>query len=201
VCLFIKKFKYSLFIENVMGDITRTFNLVEIETNLLQENIQMISYSLICFLIPFLLGHPQWLIGSLVNCALILGALNLKFNKVLPIILLPSIGVMSAGLIFGSFSIFLLYLVPFIWIGNSIIVYGMKYFNLHKKQNYILSLLISSGAKSLFLFLFVFVLVSFSIIPAPMLTAFGIFQLYTALIGGTLAYGIQKAKNYYLSNE
>lgn len=182
-----------------MRHIFKTFNLVEFETNLIQENIQMISLSLFCFLIPFVLGHPQWLVGSLVNCALVFGALNLKFKKILPVILIPSIGVMSAGLIFGSYTVFLLYLVPFIWLGNAIIVFGMKYFNLFKKQNFILSLFLSSGIKSLFLFGSVFVLISFNVVPVALLSAFGIFQLYTALIGGTLAYGLQKTKNYYLN--
>jgi len=175
-----------------MNFITKTFNYVDFETNLLRENIQLLSYSLICFLIPFILGHPQLLVGSIVNCGLILAALNLKFNKVLPVILIPSIGVISAGLLFGTYTYFLLYLVPFIWMGNTILVWGIKYFNLEKKKNYIISLILSSSIKTLFLFSSISLLVLFNVVPVALLGAFGIFQLYTALIGGTMAFGIQK---------
>ncbi|MGE0792825.1 MAG: hypothetical protein AB7V77_01440 [Candidatus Woesearchaeota archaeon] len=177
-----------------MNFITKHFNIVETELSFLQENIEFFAYLAVCFFIPFVLGHPQWLVGSIVNCALILGALNLKFEKVLPIILIPSIGVLSAGILFGTYTKFLLYLIPFIWIGNTIIVWGIKYLNLKHKNNYAISLLISSIAKTIFLFSSISVLVLFKVVPIALLTSFGIFQLYTALLGGGLAFGIQKLK-------
>ncbi len=177
-----------------MKFITKHFNFVETELSFLQENIEFLTYFLISFSIPFILGHPQWLVGTIVNTALVLGAMNLKFNKILPVIMVPSIGVLSAGLLFGTYTHFLLYLIPFIWIGNGILVWGMKYLHLKNKNNYAVSLLLSSITKTLFLFLSVFTLVVFKIIPSPMLGAFGLFQLYTALAGGGLAFGIQTLK-------
>ncbi len=173
-----------------MNYIKKTFDLVQ--TEVLFENIHFFSYMFVCFFIPFVLGHPQWLVGSIVNCALILGALNLKFEKVLPVIMIPSIGVLSAGLLFGTYTIYLLYLIPFIWLGNAILVFFMKYYNLHKNRNYFLSLTLSSTFKTIFLFFSVFILVKLAILPTPFLVSFGMFQLYTAMIGGSLAFGIQK---------
>lgn len=181
-----------------MKFIIKHFDFVETQLSFLQENIEFITYTLVCFFIPFVLGHPQWIVGTIVNLALILAALNLKFNKVLPVILVPSIGVLSAGILFGTYTKFLLFLIPFIWISNAILVWGIKFLNVKNKNNYAISLLISSVAKTVFLAVSVFILVAFKIVPFPLLSAFGLFQLYTALAGGSLAYGVQYLKKKYL---
>lgn len=159
-----------------------------------RQNIELILYSAVCFLAPLLLGHPQWLIGTLVNAALILTALNLKGYKLLPVILLPSIGVLTAGLIFGSFTMFLVYMVPFIWVGNAILVFAFKKLNLGMKINRWYTLAIGGVVKMAFLFLAAFVMVQLAILPPLFLTAMGLFQLYTALAGGVLAFTVQYAK-------
>ncbi|MBU0627442.1 hypothetical protein KKG31_04880 [Patescibacteria group bacterium] len=66
---------------------------------------------------------------------LVLSALNLKKYAILPIILLPSLAVLARGLIFGPFTIFLLYMIPAIWLGNFLLVWGIKYFHLTKNWN------------------------------------------------------------------
>ena len=101
----------------------------------IQENAELVVYSMVCFFVPFLLGHPQLLVGTVVNASLILAALNLKSYKLLPIIMIPSLGVLTKGLIFGPFTIFLVYMIPFIWIGNTILVYCFKKFNLGLRMN------------------------------------------------------------------
>jgi hypothetical protein len=162
----------------------------------IEENIQMIILSVIGFFIPFVLGHPQILVGIIVNAMLIFGATYLRGHKLLPIILLPSIGVMTAGIIFGTYTIFLLYLIPLIWIANAIYVYIYKYFNLtkHGLKNNLIGLGVASVAKAGLLFGVTFLLVSFSILPSVFLTAMGILQLTTALIGGVLAIGLIKIR-------
>ena len=101
----------------------------------LQEYVEMLVYATISFSLPFLLGHEQLLVGAAVNCALVLAALNLKGARLLPVIILPSIGAFLAGLVFGAASPALLYMIPFIWVGNAVLVLCIKYFVLDKKTN------------------------------------------------------------------
>jgi hypothetical protein len=160
------------------------FNLKHIE-----ENIHLILYTTLCFFIPFILGHPQWLVGTLVNAALILGATYLRGYKLLPIILVPSIGVLTAGVIFGSFTWYLVYMIPAVWIGNAIFAYGYRGMHLWKR-NYVLSILAPAVVKSLFLFSVAFILVKLSVLPVMFLTVMGVFQLMTAVLGGIVAIGV-----------
>jgi len=150
------------------------------------------AYSAIVFLVPFFMGHPQLLVGSVVNAALFLAAFNMKFRETLPVILLPSIAVLTKGLIFGPYTIFLIIMMPFIWLGNSIIVYLFKYLHMEKNVNSIYSGIIASVSKVAFLFLSALVLYKASLIPIIFLTTMGLFQLYTALIGLTAALAINK---------
>ena len=160
------------------------------------ENIEMVVYSVICFFIPLLMGHPQILVGVVVNAALVVAALNLKGYKLLPVILLPSLGVLSRGVIFGPFSVFLVYMIPFIWIGNAILVISFKHFKLGKKYNYWHTLVIGTILKSGFLFLSAFVLYKFGVLPVVFLIAMGVLQVFTAIGGGIMAYGIHYGKKY-----
>ena len=166
-----------------------------------QENIELIIYSTICFAIPFLIGHPQWIVGIIVNTALVLAALNLKFKMILPIITLPSIAVLTKGLIFGSFTHLLLLMIPFIWISNTILVYSFKKLNLEKKINKIKVLVIGSIAKTIFLFSISFIFYKIGILPGIFLTSMGIIQFYTAITGGAIALGIHSAKKRLSTKE
>ncbi len=159
-----------------------------------QENIEAISYSLVAYFVPLFLGHPQLFVGIIVNTALVLAALNLKSYKILPIIALPSLGVLTRGLIFGPYSWMLVFMIPFIWIGNSILVASFKYFYLHKKAGKAFVVLLSSALKALFLFLSAFLLFRLGLVPKLFLTAMGIMQLVTAFLGSVIAFGIQSLK-------
>ena len=153
----------------------------------------MFVYGGIAFLLPFILGHAQLLVGSVVNCALVLAALNLRGKKLLPIILLPSIGAYLAGYLLAASSA-LLIMIPFIWVGNTVLVFSMKQINLSMKKNRLLSLGIGAAAKSAFLFSIAFIFFSFGLVPAVFLTAMGVLQLSTALMGGASALVLQEAK-------
>ena len=89
-----------------------------------QEYAEMILYAVVAFSLPFILGHEQLLVGSVVNCALVLAALNLRGARLLPVILLPSVGALLAGMVFGPLSASLVYMLPFIWLGNAILVFA-----------------------------------------------------------------------------
>ncbi len=158
------------------------------------ENIEMVVYSVVCFFVPFFMGHPQLAVGIAVNAALVAAALNVRSYKLLPVIMLPSLGVLSRGVIFGPFSKFLVYMIPFIWVGNAILVFSFKHFKLQKKYSYFNTLVIGSLLKSGFLFLCALILVKMSIVPVMFLAAMGAVQAGTAFAGGTAAYAIHEAK-------
>lgn len=153
------------------------------------QYFEMLIYCLVCFFIPLLAGHQQLFTGIVVNSMLTLAALNLKGYKLLPVIIMPTIGALTAGILFGSFTIYLIYMIPFIWIANSILVFSIKHFNSRSK---LMSILLSSSLKSAFLFTAAFILFQLSIIPSLFLTAFGIMQLTTALIGSTTGIALNK---------
>ena len=158
------------------------------------EYFEMFVYSAVCFFMPFIIAHPQFLVGTIVNAMLITAAMNIRGYKLLPVIILPSIGVLTAGVIFGSFTIFLVYLLPFIWLGNAIIIYAFKIIKLHMKKNYLAALVAGSVLKSGFLFLSALILFKLGLIPVIFLTAMGILQLSTALSGGGAAYAVHRIK-------
>ncbi len=146
------------------------------------ESVRFYLYFLVGFLVPFSIGHPQVIVGSVVNMMLIGGALETKSPRyMIPLIISPSLGVLSRGVIFGPLTPFLLMMVPFIWAGNAILVYLMH--NL-RGVNYWFSLLVSAVSKTGFLFLSAYCLVSMGVLPAPFLNAMGMTQLLTALVGG-----------------
>lgn len=167
-----------------------------------QQYFEMFIYSAVCFFLPLFMGHPQIVVGITVNALLIMSALNLPKYKLLPIIVLPSLGALSRGVLFGPFTIYLIYMIPFIWLGNFILVYLFKNLYLHKKKNYFFTLLVSSGAKALFLFSIAFLLFKFGILPVVFLTAMGVMQFVTAFSAGFFAWGISKVqKKVFLINE
>jgi len=157
-----------------------------------REMTELAIYSAVCFLVPFLLGQPQLLVGTVVNAALVLSALHLPKNKILPAVLLPSIGVLSRGLIFGPLTYFLLITMPFIWLGNYVLVSGIKYLYLKRKINKYLSIALSIIAKVAILYLSASILINAGVLPKIFATSMGAFQLYTAIIGSILALSIQQ---------
>jgi hypothetical protein len=78
-------------------------------------------------------------------------------------------------------------MMPFIWIGNYILVYAFKA-KLKHKVNYGLTLLAGSGLKAGFLYTCAYSLYALGLVPEVFLTAMGVTQLSTALIGGMLVY-------------
>ncbi|MCR4335815.1 MAG: hypothetical protein NUV57_04740 [archaeon] len=155
------------------------------------ENLGLLVFGFAVFFIPFIFGHStnfpnQLIVGSLVNALLASSALHLTLKKSLPIILLPAIAAVLSGFIFGSFSIFLAFLVPFIWIGNAIYVYFIKNLKIVNKMNYAGAVFISSMLKALFLFISTLILVNLAIVPEIFLLPMGLVQFGTALVGGML---------------
>lgn len=144
------------------------------------------SLSFLSFVVPFFIGHPQFIVGTIVNGALFASAILLPKKAFWPIIILPSLAVLSRGLIFGSFTPFLIYFLPFIWAGNIILIVTFQ--KIYPKINYGISVLIASLAKFCLLYLFAQIYFFFHLVPKLFLISMGVSQLLTALSGGILAY-------------
>lgn len=158
------------------------------------QTVRLYLYLLVGFLVPFTIGHPQEIVGVVVNATLVLGALEfVSYRQILPLLFAPSLGVLARGLIFGPFTPFLAIMLPFIWIGNAILVFGVKELYKKREVDYLITLGAAALAKSGFLFSMAFALVSLSIVPALFLTSMGIIQLLTALAGGALAFGLRRS--------
>ncbi|MEM4637404.1 MAG: hypothetical protein QXK76_00050 [Candidatus Woesearchaeota archaeon] len=164
----------------------KLYNNSLINITKIEENIHTIVYSLLSFFVPFFIAHPQYIVGLIVNASLILGANYIKGIKLMPIIIFPSIGVLTAGIIFNNYTIFLIYLLPFIWTANALYVYCYRYLRFKTFNNFY-SILGAAGIKVMFLFSVTFIFVNIHLLPDIFLTAMGIIQLFTALTGGFLA--------------
>lgn len=145
-------------------------------------------YVLSTILITLLLNHQQIIVGTVVNSLLFFTALHIDKKYHLPIAIFPSIVAVFQGLLFGKLTVFLIYFLPFIWIGNYILMLTVQRFSHYK----VLRFFLAAVLKFLFLFLVANFYVRFKIVPKMFLQAMGIFQLITALLGAGLYNVINK---------
>lgn len=139
--------------------------------------------------LPIIISGPQWLTGSLVNSLLFIASQKLSRKELLPVLILPSLGALTYGLLFGPYTGFLYYFLPFIWLGNWLLV---SVFSLTKKRAYFWRVLFSSLAKSLLLSLSAHVYLKFRLVPAMFAVSMGWGQLLTAGNGGLLSFFLLK---------
>lgn len=173
------------FVSIGLGKLVR---LRRFDTPHLFELAEFFALAAMAFAVPILFAHSQVLAGPVVNLLLIWAAVNTRgWKKLLALITLPSVSALIAGAMFGSLTISLLYLLPFIWIGNALIVFVFKALFVRAKKNFLLALAIAAPLKAGFLFAAAFLLYSTVALPAIFLTAMGIMQLATAIAGGLLA--------------
>ncbi len=145
------------------------------------------GYGVLCFLLPFVLSHShqQLLVGTIVNTAVIMCAVRLEWKHALPVILMPSLGVLAAGALFGNLTPFLLFLVPFIWVGNALLAFCFKHFS---KKSYWFRALLGAGVKAVFLGAAALTLVFLSLVPTALLLPMSAVQFATALSGSVAAF-------------
>lgn len=168
--------------------------------------IQTIIIFLLALLVPTFLGqilnkvfgqasvvatNSQIIIGTIVNMALVMTAINLKgWGKILGVVTMPSISTILGGYVFGTSSVFMVYMIPAIWIGNFILVYAFKLIMLDKNKNYFLAGIVGIVLKVLVIFGVFNVLNVFNIFPEKMVetlqTSMGLTQLITASLGVVL---------------
>lgn len=144
-----------------------------------------ITLGLVAFSIPFFIAGPQLITGSIVNSLLFIAVSKLPIKRLFPIVVLPSLGAFLRGVLFGPLTIFLFYFLPFIWIGNAILMFVFSF--LKGKTPILVRIVISAGVKSLFLFAVANLYFKFHIVPKVFLSSMGLIQLETAILGGLLA--------------
>jgi hypothetical protein len=169
-------------------------HLTYLKTGIYQPKMQyafeVSMYAMIAFFTPFYLVQSQLFVGVIVNMMLISGALYSKGREMLPLIFLPSLAVLSRGLLFGDLTMYLLYMLPFIWIGNAILVYSVKSLYLKKNNDLFKSAAFGSALKAMFLLACAGVLLTAGLVPEDFLMAFGIVQLVTAVAAALIIWPI-----------
>ena len=176
------------------------------------EIVQTVIIALLAFLVPTFLAqllnvifgaqsviasNSQLIVGSIVNTALVITALNLKgWTKTLFIVTMPSISTILSGYVFKSASVYMVWMIPAIWLGNFALVFAFKYIMLEKKKNYFLAAIIGIICKVAIIFGFFMILKLFNVFPGKLVSnlqkAMSIIQLITATIGCIIAFGIYK---------
>ena len=144
----------------------------------------------------FLGQNNQFIAGPVVNCALILAALNFRgVTKNVGVICMPSALAASIGFI-GFMGVYAMYMIPAIWLGNAVLCFGFKYLHVHKKVNFGIVAVSSITLKAALIFGAFSQFVATGIIPAgpaqAMFLHMGLYQLVTATAGCILAFGIIK---------
>ncbi len=174
--------------------------------------IQTMIIGAIAFLVPTFLAqliqmvfgkqsvianHSQIIVGSIVNTALIMSAIHIKgWKKIIGIVTMPSISTVLGGYVFGTASVYMVYMIPAIWLGNLALIYFYKLILLEKKKNYFLAGVLGIFVKVSVIFGFFEIINAFGIFPAKLVTnlqmAMGLTQLITASIGMLIAFTIYK---------
>jgi hypothetical protein len=141
--------------------------------------------------------NSQIIIGSIVNTVLIMTAINLKGPvKILGIVTMPSISTILSGYVFNTASVYMVYMIPAIWIGNFAIIYAYKMILLSKKKKYFLAGVVGIIVKVAIIFGIFNIIKAFGVFPeklvANLQTAMGATQAITATIGMFIAFVIYK---------
>lgn len=164
-----------------MENVYATLGKTHYELDSRREMLEIVLLSFLAFSIPFVFPGPQLLTGIVVNSFLVFAALRIRGAGVLPVVLLPSLGALASGIVFGPLTIFLIYTIPSIWIGNFLFVYGIKHFAFERGMNFWGAGIASAFVKSVAIFIPAYALFFFGVLPEAMLAPMGILQFATAL--------------------
>lgn len=166
---------------------------ITISLNRLRTVRLEIILPVVIFAIPFIVSGPQLLTGTIVNCLLFLIADRLANKKLFIIAALPSLGAISHGVLFGPYTLYLFYLLPFICFSNVVLM--LSYNWLKTKTTPLIAVVASSTSKTILLLSFASILVTLNIVPNIFLTSMGLTQLATSILGGSLAIIINRLNN------
>lgn len=149
-----------------------------------------ISMPILGVLVPLCIAGPQIVVGSLVNILIIFYALRFPARSGAIMCMMPSIGAIGNGLLFGTLTPFLIFFIPSIWLGNMALVLTVQ-----KLSHDSLYVRVAVGAmiKTMVVFLMANMLIWSHVVPQSFRMAMGVTQFVTALIGGFLAIRIYKS--------
>lgn len=139
------------------------------------------------YLIPLLISHPQILTGTAVNMLLVMFAVRYPKRSAAFMCMLPGLGAVTHGLLFGSYTPFVLYFLPFIWMGNYILVSVMQRAGIRRR---VPLLVFGAALKAGLLGSTALVFVQYGFVPVMFITAMSWVQFATALAGGFVALGV-----------
>lgn len=174
--------------------------------------MQTILIFLIALLVPTFLGgilskifgstsvistNSQLIVGTIVNAALVVSAINLKgWAKILGVVTMPSISTILSGYVFGTASVYMVYMIPAIWIGNFALIYSYKFLMLGKNKHYFLAGIVGIIVKVAIIFALFNLINLFGVFPEKLVenlrNAMGMTQLITATLGMIAAFVIYK---------
>ena len=174
--------------------------------------MQTILIFLIALLVPTFLGgilskifgstsvistNSQLIVGTIVNAALVVSAINLKgWAKILGVVTMPSISTILSGYVFGTASVYMVYMIPAIWIGNFALIYSYKFLMLGKNKHYFLAGIVGIIVKVAIIFALFNLINLFGVFPEKLVenlrNAMGMIQLITATLGVIAAFVIYK---------
>lgn len=154
-----------------------------------QEKVFQYSLILLSIAIPLFISKPQLLVGSSINAIILLSTYKYGVKKSLPIYILPSLTSIGKGLLFSTFTPFLLYLSPFIILSNIIFASVAN-----KKHNLIYSI-VGLTLKITLLYSATNILINTINLPNIFLKSMGYMQIITGIIGIALTIIIMKVMN------
>lgn len=166
-----------------------------VSISVLAQTLVFASFCVLSFFVPFSLAHSQWLVGTVVNTCLFLGAVLLPKKFHLPLTILPSLGVLARGLVFGPFTYFLVYFLPFIWLGNYILMLIFR----SAAKKFGIAVFGAAVGKFAVLILMANIYFNFHLVPKLFLQTMGLNQLATALAGGLVSWIIFKLYGKFIS--
>ena len=141
--------------------------------------------------------NSQLIVGTIVNAALVVSAINLKgWVKILGVVTMPSISTILSGYVFGTASEYMVYMIPAIWIGNFALIYSYKFLMLGKNKHYFLAGIVGIIVKVAIIFALFNLINLFGVFPEKLVenlrNAMGMTQLITATLGIIVAFVIYK---------
>lgn len=144
-------------------------------------------------------SNAQFVIGSIVNCALVMTALNLNgWAKIAGVITMPSISAILSGYVFHTASPYMVWMIPAIWIGNFTLVYAYKFVMLSKGKNYFVASIVGIITKVVVIAGGFMLLKTLGVFPEKLISTLQVamtsIQFITATIGAGVAFVIYMAE-------
>jgi len=160
------------------------------------ETLEFLAYAALAFTIPvFFHAQNQLVVGTVVNFMLFAAAFYVRSPaKIIPMAILPSLGALAAGALFGNLTSFLVFFAPVIWLGNAALVLTTKYARFVLKWNYLQSAAAAIALKVTLLGGAALALYSLGVVPQLFLSAMSVVQLATAASAAVLFYAAYRAR-------